>query len=215
MKRADVVSFAVKYYSCFREEGSKKHSLIPNFWKLLSGNLYPLGVSKIVGPYFSVPKMYPGHIVTAYGDKVLTYSFFLFLPPSFHWKEIQVCGKRRIDSVLQLISIWADAGSQQGRGQGRGRTKEGQIVKPIVPHALSVTNESRYVGWKTSISIGVQIKELPGKHGTRAHFFDSGFWSYSRVILSLISVCLLLQNHCGYYDITYSYYSCKILLCAI
>lgn len=155
--------------------------------------------------------MYPGHIVTAYGDKILMYSFFPFLHPGFHWKEIQVYGKRRIYSVLQLVSIWTGTGSQQEWGQGRGRTEEGHTMNPIVPHTLPVTNCSRDVGWKTPISTGVQIKELPGKYGTRALFFDSGLWSYSRIIISLISVCLLLQNHSGYY-ITYSYYSCKIII---
>ena len=218
MKRAGVVSipcFAVKYYSCFTEEGSTKHSLIPNFWKLLPGDLYPLGVSKTGTRDFSVPKIYRSHIVTAYGDKVLMYIFFPFLHPGFHWKEIQVYGKRRVYSVLQLVSIWTDTGSQQGWGQGRGRTEEGCTMKSIVPHTLPVTNDSRYVGWKNPISVGVQIKELSGKYGTGAHFFDSGFWSYSSIILSLISVCLLLQNHSGYYDITYSYYSCRIILCAV
>lgn len=77
-KKADFVHipcFAVKCYSCFTVEGSKQHSLIPNFWNLISDNLYLPGVFKIVGPETSVPKMYPGHILNTYEAKVQMYHF--------------------------------------------------------------------------------------------------------------------------------------------
>lgn len=120
MKRADVVSFAVKYYSCFTEEGSKKHNLIPNFWKLLSGNLYPLGVSKIVGPDFSVPKMYPGHIVTAYGDKVLMYSFSSSCRLVSTGRKFRCMGREG----FTVCSKWSP--SEQTRDHNRGEDREGE-----------------------------------------------------------------------------------------
>lgn len=152
-RKADFVSipcFAVKYYYSFTVEGRKKHSLIPNFWNLLSGNLCLPCVPKTVGPETTVLKTYPGHILNTYKDKVQIFSPFLH--PVFHWEKIQVDGKRSLYSVLQLVSIWTGTGSQQQQGLGWGRTEEGHTLKPCT---LPLTSDNRSPEWKTSISAGV------------------------------------------------------------
>lgn len=81
-------------------------------------------MSKIVGPETSVPKMCPGHIVTAYEDKVQMYNFSPFLHPVFHWKGIQCMGKEgsAVCSTLSPSEQAQDHNSSEDRdGEGQRR----------------------------------------------------------------------------------------------
>lgn len=125
-KKADFVHipcFAVKCYSCFTVEGSKQHSLIPNFWNLISDYLYLPGVFKIVGPETSVPKMYPGHILNTYEAKVQMYHF---LPPScilfFTGRKFRYMG----EEGLTVCSTWSPSEQAQDHNSSKDMDGEGQ-----------------------------------------------------------------------------------------
>lgn len=96
----------------------------------MSSNLYFPGVSKIVGPETTVPKLYPGHILNTYEGKVQMYSFLPLSPSCFSlegnsgvWeKKALQCSPTGLHLNRHRITTAARTGMGKDRGETHSET---------------------------------------------------------------------------------------------